>query len=584
MNINKFLFAVLSFTLLLTACNQPSSNSLPATDTNMSPNAEFTQLVEQYFEENFKHNPSSATYAGFHQYDTQLEDYSKAEVEKQVAYLKSFAEKFEKIDAQKLSANEVADRELVISSIKSALHEFENIRQWEKNPDRYSSGITQSVFTIMSRNFAGQDERLKSIVAREKQMPKVFDDARANLKNPPKIYTQVALEQIPGLISFFKTDVPSAFKEVKDEKLLAEFKATNQAVMEALDKYGKFLKNDLLPKSNGDFKIGEDNYRKKLLYDEMVDLPLERLLQIGEENLRANQEAYKQTAAKLDPKKMAAQILAEQAKDYPAPDKLLETFRGTLGGLIKFIEDKKIITIPSPVLPIIEETPPFARAVTMASMDTPGPYEAKAKEAYFNVTLPEKDWKPAQVAEHMAGFNYGTILATAIHEAYPGHYTQFLWVPKAPSKVRKLIGAASNAEGWAHYSEQMMLDEGYGNGAPKLRLGQLQDALLRNARYIVGIKMHTGQMTYEQAIDYFVKEGYQSRANGEREVKRGTADPTYLYYTLGKLQIFKLREDYKKMRGDKFTLQEFHDEFMKQGFPPIKIIRRAMLGNDSPVL
>jgi uncharacterized protein (DUF885 family) len=252
--------------------------------------------------------------------------------------------------------------------------------------------------------------------------------------------------------------------------------------------------------------------------------------------------------------------------------------------LKQFIEEKKIITIPSPVLPILEETPPFQRATTFASMDTPGPYEIKATEAFFNVTLPEKNWKPLQVAEHMAGFNYGTIISTAVHEAYPGHYTQFLWMQKISSKVRKLVGVASNAEGWAHYTEQMMLDEGYGNGDLKLRLGQLQDALLRNARYIVGIKMHTGQMTYADGIEFFVKEGYQSRANGERETKRGTSDPTYLYYTLGKLQILKLREDYKKLRGDKFTLQEFHDEFMKQGFPPIKIIRRAMLGDDSPVL
>jgi uncharacterized protein (DUF885 family) len=378
--------------------------------------------------------------------------------------------------------------------------------------------------------------------------------------------------------------VPSAFSEVKDEVLLAEFKQSNKAVMDALGSYQKFLKDELLAKSNGDYRIGADNYRKKLLYEEMVDLPLEELLKIGEADLRKNQEAYKQTAAKLDPSKTAEQILADMAKDYPPPAKLLDEFRGTLGGLKQFIEDKKIITIPSPVLPILEETPPFERATTFASMDTPGPYETKAKEAYFNVTLPEKSWKPQQVAEHMAGFNYGTILSTAVHEAYPGHYTQFLWMQQIPSKVRKLIGANSNAEGWAHYTEQMMLDEGYTNGDLKMRLGQLQDALLRNARYMVGIRMHTGQMSYDEAIDYFVKEGYQSRSNGERETKRGTSDPTYLYYTLGKLQILKLREDYKKLRGDKFTLQEFHDSFMKQGFPPIKIIRRAMLGNDSPVL
>ncbi|MEP7340806.1 MAG: DUF885 domain-containing protein [Acidobacteriota bacterium] len=578
MKLNRIAAALCIFSILLSACSQPSAvktmDSTPA----------FNQLADQYFDEFFKHNPSAATAAGFHERDAQLEDYSKEEIDRQIASLKDFAVKFDKIDAKGLSADAAADRELLTSSINATLLELEQIRQWEKNPDRYSSGITQSVFVIMSRKFAAPDERLRSVIAREKQMPKVFDAARANLKNPPRIYTEIALEQLPGLVSFFQNDVPSAFSEVKDEALLAEFKQTNKAVMDTLGSYQKFLKEDLLAKSSGDYRIGADNYRKKLLFEEMVDLPLEELLKIGEADLRKNQEAYKQTAAKLDPNKTAEQILADMAKDYPAPTKLLDKFRGMLGGLKAFIEDKKIITIPSPVLPILEETPPFERATTFASMDTPGPYEIKAKEAYFNVTLPEKSWKPQQVAEHMAGFNYGTILSTAVHEAYPGHYTQFLWMQQIPSKVRKLIGANSNAEGWAHYTEQMMLDEGYTNGDLKMRLGQLQDALLRNARYIVGIKMHTGQMTYEEAIDYFVKEGYQSRSNGEREVKRGTSDPTYLYYTLGKLQILKLREDYKSLRGDKFTLQEFHDNFMKQGFPPIKIIRRAMLGNDSPVL
>jgi len=184
----------------------------------------------------------------------------------------------------------------------------------------------------------------------------------------------------------------------------------------------------------------------------------------------------------------------------------------------------------------------------------------------------------------MQDFNVGTIISTAVHEAYPGHYVQFLWLQNLPTKVRKLIGCSSNAEGWAHYSEQMMLDEGYGNGDPKLRLGQLQDALLRDARYIAGIQMHTGKMTFDQAVDFFVKEGYQTRPIAEKETKRGTSDPTYLVYTLGKLELLKLREDYKKLKGSQFRLEDFHDAFMKQGTAPIKIVRRALLGNDSPVL
>jgi uncharacterized protein (DUF885 family) len=217
-------------------------------------------------------------------------------------------------------------------------------------------------------------------------------------------------------------------------------------------------------------------------------------------------------------------------------------------------------------------------------MDTPGPYEKVAKEAFFNVTLAEPDWPKQRIEEHMEAFNRGTIISTAIHEAYPGHYVQFLWMQRIPSKVRKLLGANSNAEGWAHYCEQMMLDEGYAGGDPKLRIGQLQDALLRNARYIVGIEMHTGKMTFDQAVEFFEKEGYQPRATGLVETKRGTADPTYLYYTLGKLQILKLREDYKKMRDKDYSLEEFHDSFMKQGFPPIRIVRHALLGDTGPLL
>ena len=189
------------------------------------------------------------------------------------------------------------------------------------------------------------------------------------------------------------------------------------------------------------------------------------------------------------------------------------------------------------------------RALTSASMDTPGPYENVAKEAFFNVTLPDAGWPAKDVEEYMQGFNRGTIISTAVHEVFPGHYMQFLWLKQVPTKVRKLSGCSSNAEGWAHYTEQMMLDEGYGNGDRKLRLGQLQDALLRNSRYIVGIQMHTGKFTMEQGVEFFEKEGYQPHETALRETKRGTSDPTYLYYTLGKLEIMKLREDYRKLKG-----------------------------------
>jgi len=534
-------------------------------------------LTNRFFDEfYFPFNPTAATSAGIHKYDGELDDFSKAGIAVRIAKLKQFEAEFAKQPPS-------ADRDLVLSEIRADLLEHESIRSFETNPDYYSSSISASAFTIMSRTFAPPADRLRSLISREKKMPGVLQQARVNLKNPPRIFTEVALEQMPGIIGFFEKDVPLAFRDVKDAKLLGEFRAANGTVIQALRDYQTYLQKDVLPRSKGDFRLGADLFAKKLLYEEMVDTPLDRLLQIGYADLRANQQKLRETAALIDKKKSTRDVFSAVEKDYPDPAKLLDTFRETTVKLRDFIVAHKIVTLPSPVLPILEETPPFMRALTFASMDTPGPYENVAKEAFFNVTLPEKAMSAAQVASFMSAFNRGTILSTAIHEAYPGHYTQFLWMHSVESQVRKLLGANSNAEGWAHYSEQMMLEEGYTND-PKLRLGQIQDALLRDGRYIVGLEMHTGKRTFEQAVDFFEKECFQSHETALRETKRGTSDPTYLYYTLGKLQILKLREDYKKMRGTKFSLLEFHDNFMKQGFPPIKIVRRAMLGNDSPTL
>jgi len=542
------------------------------------PQTAFDTLVDEYFDFYFQFHPTAGTQAGFHQYDGKLEDFSRAGMDAEVAGLLKFQNRFGSIQSSDLSQESAGDLEVLTTAIQGRLLELQNIQMWRKDPDVYISDLSYGIFLIMRRDFAPAADRLRSVISREREIPRILDAARQNISNPPKVYTQVALQQMPDNIKFFQNDVPEAFWEVQDPKLLAEFQASNAAAITALSQYQDFMGKDLLPASHGDFRLGVENFRKKLLYDEMVDIPLDRLLEIG------YQQRFKEVAARIDPHRSPEAVLADLRQDHPPADQLLQTFRDTLGGLRQFIEQHHIITIPSTVPPIVEETPPFARALTTASMDTPGAYETKATEAMFNVTLPAPTWKPEKVEEWMQGFNRGTIISTAIHEVYPGHYTQFLWLQSAPSKTRKLLYNASNAEGWAHYTEQMMLDESYGNHDPKLRLGQLLDALLRNARFIVGIEMHTGKMTLEQGQEFFVREGFQVPPVAEVEARRGTSDPTYLYYNLGKLQILKLREDYRKQQGSKFTLQEFHDRFMRQGSVPMKIIRKSMLGSDSPTL
>jgi len=578
----RWMLAFASTLVVLWCVEMTIANNMRAESSDST--ADFDRLVDSYFDFHFQFHPKEATAAGFHQYDAKLEDFSRVSREAEAAKLRTFSTELARIDPAQLPAGTSGDLAFLQNTIKGRLLELESVQMWRKDPNVYVGGATESIFVIIKRSFAPPEERLRSVIARERQIPGVLQAAHDNLSNPPKIYTEITIEQMPGIIEFFQKDVPDAFQGVKDASLRAEFQSSNDAVVKALESFQLFLQNDLLPISHGDFRIGAENFRQKLLDDEMVDIPLDQLLKIGYADLRRNQQRLKETAALVNPNAAPREVLASLEKDHPAADQLLPAFRNLLEGLRDFIVARKIVTIPSPIMPILEETPPFMRATTTASMDTPGAYESKATEAMFNVTLTEPGWAPQRVEDWMEGFNRGTIASTAIHEAYPGHYVQFLWVKRLNSKVRKLLYCSSNAEGWAHYTEQMMLDEGYGGGDPKLRMGQLQDALLRNSRFIVGIEMHTGNMTMDQAREFFVNEGYQVPAVADMETKRGTSDPTYLVYTLGKLQILKLREDYKKKLGDKFALQDFHDRFMQQGGVPLVIIRHAMLGDDSPTL
>ena len=575
------------------------STTFPRANSTMTPpsqqqNSEWKQLVDAYFDTVYlPFNPTDGTSAGLHQYDGKLENYSRAGLDKETAALRTYEKKVAAFPSGELNPSDEGDREFLLGTIRSQLLTLETIRPWQKDPDIYSSGITNSAFTIIERNYAPADVRLAALISREKQMPAALEAARANLDNPPKIFTEIALEQLPGIISFFQNDIPAAFTGVKDPKLLNEFHASNAAVIQALNSYQLWVKMDLLPKSNGDFRIGAATFSAKLRDDEMVDIPLDRLLEIAYADLHKNQEQFRQVAHELDPSKTPMQVLSELQHDHPAPDQLLGKFQDTFNNLIQFIREKKIVTIPSDVQPTLENTPAFMRATTFASMDSPGAYETGSHKAYFNVTVPGAEETPQEQAESMAAFNIGTIVSTSVHEAYPGHYVQFLFMPQIHSRVRKMLYSNSNVEGWAHYCEQMMLDEGYGRPgwgvkdareAKLIRLGQLSDALLRDARFIVGIKMHTQGMTIAQAVDFFQKEGYQTRSTGLVEAKRGAGDPTYLYYTLGKLMILKLRADVQQKEGAAFSVEKFHNEFLRQGGVPLPIVRRAMLGNSSPVL
>jgi uncharacterized protein (DUF885 family) len=543
----------------------------------------FANFVDDYYAALFTWDPNQASYAGVHDYDDKLSDLSAANHARRSAALAALGGRLKTLRAGKLAADEEIDAATLDHAIRAELLEIDGVRTWTVNPVGYLGKPAEGIDLLMKRSYAPPAQRLKSVIGRLKAAPALLAAMRANVVNPPKEFTDLGVIVAKGSVGFFRGDLPAWAKEAagKDAKLLAEFEAANKPVIEAFESAAKWLETELLPRSKGSYAIGADAFIKKLEAEEMLDVPLDRLLAIGEANLEKDRAAFIATAKAIDPKRTPAEVLAALTDEYPKPDDLVGATRGTIERTRQFLLDKQIVTVPSEVRPTVAETPPFMRTGGFASMDTPGAYEKKAKEAFYYVTPPEKEWDNRRKIEHLRQFNRTGMDIITIHEAYPGHYLQFLNAGRYPTKVRKLYTCGTNVEGWAHYAEQMCVDEGYGGGDPRVRLAQLSEALLRDCRYVVGIKLHTAGWSVERGKQFFIDQGYVEPEVAFQESRRGTYNPTYLYYTLGKLQILKLRADVKAARGSDFSLRKFHDEFVRQGGLPVKLIRRIMLPGDT---
>jgi len=555
------------------------SAPLQVSAADSSEDLNLAKFGDEYIDYIFKTSPSGATSSGVHTYDNDVPDLSAAAIQNDIKEKKKFLERLNKIDFEKLSTDGRIDWNLLQGSINSSLLNDETLELWKRDPDTYSSAAIRATFSIVQRDFAPLDVRFKNVIAREEKLPALLEAGKKNLdpKLVPEVFNEIALEQLPGTIGFFEKSLPETFAKVSDEALQKQFSTANNKAIAALKDYQSFIQNNLKGKSKGSFVLGKDNFCRKLICDELIEEPLDQVLANGMAELKRLQKDFVETAKKVNPNVDPKVAFESISSDHPAPDKLLDATRGALEDIRKYCVDKPICTIPSEERARVDETPPFNRALSFASMDTPGPYEKKAREAFYYVTLPEKDWDAKRTEEHMRSFCYGDLINTSVHEAYPGHYVQFLWVNHAPSAVRKMFGCMSNCEGWAHYCEQMMLDEGFHAGDEKLRLVQIHDALLRVCRYIVGISMHTKGMTIDEGVKFFMNEGWVEKANAERETKRGTSDPTYLVYTYGKLQILALRKEVQEKNPKTYSISAFHDAVLKEGFPPVSLVRAKLM-------
>ena len=546
----------------------------------------FQNVVETFYNDEFRAHPIAATDIGVHDYDSEVDDLSRDGQAKNAARLHKALDEFTAIDPATLSAGDRDDREMLINSIKGKLLDIETIRYWQKDPDVYVSSATSAVFNLVHRDFAPLADRLRSVIAREGQIPMLLATGKANIEHPPRAFVDIAIRNVAGSIDFLKTGAPVAFAAVEDQQLKREFTASNDSAIAAFENYKTYLEQELKPKADGDFALGSDLFAKRMAYNEMVDIPPDRLLDIAYAQLHKDQDALSEAARKVDPTAPIEAVLKEIRAQHPTVDTLIPTARDELAGLRGFVVNHHIVTIPSDLLPKVEETPGFQRATTAAAIDPPGPLERRATQAFYYVTPPEAGLAPDKIEQYLEAYYLPGLLMISAHEVWPGHFMQYL-TRRAHSDwslARRMAEAYSTAEGWAHYTEQMMVEQGLGDGDPKLKVAQLEMALLRDCRFIASIEMHTKGKSVDDAIQIFTKECGSPEPEARREAYRGTRDPGYINYTVGKLEILKLRDDYRAKMGDKFSLIDFHDRLLAGGLVPIKIIRREMMGADGSVL
>ena len=575
--------------LLVAGCSRPSPTpSAAAGDADAS----FPRLADEYLAGYLAWRPQTGTALGFHQYDGKLTDYTQASLHAELARLKSFDQRLSQLNTRHLSRQAYYDYRILRSSIQREIFGFEQMQVFSQNPMTYAGVLDVNIY--IKRNFAPLEDRVRSIIAILNQAPQIISVAKANLaESLPRPQVETAIEEADGSADFLSKDLVAALKEVQNASLMAAFNFANTKAINQMRGYAAYLKEQKLPNANDRYALGREKYQKLLEHGEMITLSPEQLLEIGLRELRRKQEAFADAAREIDPSRKPIEVFQAIQKDHPTEQSLIPDTARDLDIIRQFVIDRQIITLPSPVRARVAETPQYMRATSFASMDTPGPFETKATEAYYYVTPVEPDWSPRQKEEWLTAFNYYTTDIVSIHEVYPGHYVQFLCLKASlATKLEKIFTSYAFVEGWAHYTEQMMVDEGFGallansatpsasaalERAAKYRLAQTDEALLRICRLCVSIRMHCQGMGVEEATRFFQDNCYYEEKTARQEAVRGTFDPEYLYYTLGKLEFLKLREDYRKQEGAKFSLQKFHDEALRHGAPPLRLLREVML-------
>jgi len=539
----------------------------------------FPHFVDDYLAYLYEVLPSQASLDGVHLHDDLIEDLSRPAVDAHVRALSGFLRRLNQIDPALLSPHEQVDHPIVAANLEGRMYELEVVRTWERNPQVYADIIGTSLASQALFAYAPEAERARRVVSKLRQVPRLVQAARDNIKDCPGIFVKVGLETWRGTLKFIESDLPRAFAGLDDLHILGDLADTSTEAGAAITSYVEYLENDLAPRAKASFRLGREKFEQKLKLEEGITLSADKLLTIALRELHEVQEEFRTVAGRLnggDP----IEAWRHTKEKHPEPGRLVAEAQAQVKELEEFLRRQAIVSLPAAEPVVVAPSPDFYRWA-FASMWTPGPFESKPSRAYYYLTDVDRAWSPERQKEHMRDFNIPTLWNISIHEVYPGHFLHFQHLRQVQSKVRKstLFAPASFVEGWAHYCEHMMMESGFRHGDTTLKLGQLAEALVRLARFVVAIRLHCEDLSVEQGMRFFRDEAFLEEATARREAERGTFDPTYLVYSVGKLMMLKLRRDYKEQQAGKFSLRAFHDAVLAQGSAPFWAHRRLLLND-----
>ena len=548
--------------------------------------AELARFVDTYLDDFARRHPSIAAGNGLHAHDDRLDDFSAASITAEIAALKRDAARLRAFDAARLTPDERVDRRILLGVIDGWLLEQETLANWRRNPMLYASALADGVHNLMTMASDPAPVRMRRIIAKLGQVPALVGAARANIANPPRLFAERGGAMMRGARDMLGRDLDLAFASEPNTALRDSLRRAADTALPHIDGYVRYLERDVIPKASGDFAIGAANLSRRYLAEELIETPLATMVAIGERELARSQAEFRAAAAKLAPGRDPLAVWQEVRRDHPKMGGVVAATKAIVDSLSAFVAARGIATLPANERVIVEPAQPFD--LGFASMHASPPLEKTPVRSIYYITDAQPGLSPPEQEAWLERYNYASLSNTSAHEAMPGHWLHSTYMRRTPGKVRRIwIGLnpfpqpSSGQDGWAHYAEQMVLDEGYRNGDPKLRLAQVSDALTRICRMLSGIKLHTKQWTLADAQRCFEKEAYVASPAARREAERGTYDPTYGGYFLGKRGILKLRADYQKRTGAKFSLRDFHERIMTDGIAPIWAHRQLLLPGDT---